>query len=193
LLGGLRTLRIFSVSLMAPVAPVLAEAGAAGLRSLDLGCSPCLDRRQPTEARGLRDRAGLAWLALACHGLGAGAAELAGAASAAALVSLDVRANRITASGAHALLRRCGQLRRLHLRNNPLGALDVRLLLDSPLPARLWWLDLRKTALEDAAALTLAASAPRWQRLAWLDLRGNPLSGGTRARLRAAFGPAVRV
>jgi uncharacterized protein (TIGR02996 family) len=198
LLANLRTLRIFSVSLLTRVSPLLDEARAVYLRDLDLNQSPCLDRSQPGEAGGLRHRAGLARLALAGHGIGdSGIAALAAAPFADGLVALDLTGNGLAARAVRGLVDGLGvdgfgRLRRLDLRNNPLGSVGVSRLVDSPLADRLWWLDLRNTQLDDAAALALAASARRWPRLAWLDLRNNSLLTATREQLRAAFGPAVR-
>jgi uncharacterized protein (TIGR02996 family) len=93
-------------------------------------------------------------------------------------------------NGLVALARGLPRLAWLDVQRNLLTSKSIKVLADSDLGQRLYWLDLRHNRLGDAGARALLAGD--WLRLAWLDVRDNGIGDRMKRKLRERFGHAVR-
>jgi hypothetical protein len=124
-------------------------------------------------------------LALGWNDLGGDAARAVATGPWRALAKLNIRANRLDADAVAVLLAGLPELRWLGVDENPLGDAGLAAILASPGFARLEWLNLGGTELDDAAVARFAGAGRCGLRE--LRLHDNELSAAAIDAVRAAL------
>jgi uncharacterized protein (TIGR02996 family) len=163
----LHTLTLRACALGPQDAELIATRGPARLVHLDLGGNPL-------GSQGVAALAGSTHLTRLTH---LGLTKVGGLGAAAACIGPLFTTPHLP------------RLAALDLSRDDLDASDARALVASPLPERLYRLDLRHNHLGDAGAFALLEAD--WPRLAWLDVRDNGLSAAAKDALRSRFGYSV--